>query len=78
MYSAYRLAAEKSAACRQRYDFAGAIDALSALHEPIDKFFDSVMVMDKNEDVRHNRLALLAAIDCEVKKVADFDKIVIA
>ena len=78
LYSAYRVAAEKSAACRQKYDFAGAIDALSALHEPIDKFFDSVMVMDKNEDVRHNRLALLAAIDCEVKKVADFDKIVIA
>ena len=45
--------------------------------EPIDAFFDAVMVMDKDEAVKNNRLALLKSIDALVNRVADFSKIVL-
>jgi glycyl-tRNA synthetase beta chain len=36
-----------------------AIAALARLREPIDRFFEDVLVMDKDEMVRNNRLRLL-------------------
>ncbi len=36
-----------------------ALQSLSSLKEPIDHFFDTVMVMVENEDLRNNRLRLL-------------------
>ncbi len=59
-------------------DFAGAIDALTELARPIDKFFDDVMVMDKDEKIKGNRLGLLKSIDMLVAQVADFSKVVLA
>ncbi|MDO3409178.1 glycine--tRNA ligase subunit beta [Saccharibacillus sp. CPCC 101409] len=52
------------------------LTALSALKQPITTFFDRVMVMAEDEDVRANRLALLAALDRELKTFADFGKLV--
>lgn len=40
-------------------DFTAVIAALAALREPIDAFFDEVMVMDEDEVLRANRLRLL-------------------
>lgn len=40
-------------------DFTNVIAALASLREPIDAFFDDVMVMDEDERLRTNRLALL-------------------
>ena len=57
-------------------DYAGAIDAMMDLIEPIDNFFDNVMVMDKEEAIKTNRLALLSSITNMVNQVADFSKIV--
>ena len=62
----------------QDKDYAAAIAELSKLAAPIDGFFDSVMVMDKDEAVKNNRLALLKAVDGLISKVADFSKIVLA
>ena len=59
-------------------DFEGAIDALTELVAPIDAFFDNVMVMDKDEMIRENRLALLRSVDAVIRDVADFTKIVSA
>lgn len=44
---------------RSAKDFTAVIDALAALREPIDAFFDEVMVMDEDEALRANRLRLL-------------------
>ena len=52
------------------------IDALTELSKPIDAFFDGVLVMDKDEAVKNNRLGLLKSIDETVNCVADFTKIV--
>jgi glycyl-tRNA synthetase beta chain len=58
-------------------DFNGALDALKKLSAPIDLFFDSVMVMDENLEIRNNRLALLKSIDNFFAEIADFSKIVL-
>ncbi|MEJ8304224.1 glycine--tRNA ligase subunit beta [Saccharibacillus sacchari] len=55
---------------------AAELTALSGLKQPITTFFDRVMVMAEDEKVRANRLALLAAVDSDLKQFADFGKLV--
>ena len=43
----------------------------------IDEFFDKVLVMDKDEKIKQNRLALLYSIKKKFEKIADFSKLVI-
>jgi glycyl-tRNA synthetase beta chain len=62
----------------ERNDFNYALKELSLLRLPVDAFFDSVMVMDKDEKVRWNRLSLLSEISVLFHKIADFSKIVTA
>jgi glycyl-tRNA synthetase beta chain len=59
-------------------DFNTALNKLAALRPPVDAFFEHVMVMDKDEKIRFNRLSLLAEISALFHKVADFSKIVTA
>ena len=59
-----------------RCDYAGALDILSELNAPVNKFFDDVMVMDKDEAVKNNRLALLCLVKDLVNCVGDLSKIV--
>ncbi|MFC3290845.1 glycine--tRNA ligase subunit beta [Modicisalibacter luteus] len=51
--------------------YSEALDALAALREPVDTFFDEVMVMADDEAVRRNRLALLANLQGLFLEVAD-------
>lgn len=48
-----------------------ALTELSSLKEPIDQFFDSVMIMVDDEKKKQNRLALLSSIRTLFTKVAD-------
>ncbi|RAV21748.1 glycine--tRNA ligase subunit beta [Paenibacillus contaminans] len=57
-------------------DEAAALQTAGELSEPIRKFFDSVMVMADDASIRANRLAMLARISNELKKIADFSKLV--
>ena len=50
---------KKVEACVKTSDFAGACAALAELREPIDRFFEDVLVMDEDTRVRENRLRLL-------------------
>ena len=59
-------------------DFNAALNKLAALRPPVDAFFDHVMVMDKDEKIRFNRLSLLSEISALFHKIADFSKIVTA
>jgi len=43
----------------ERGNYEGAMKLLASLHEPVDTFFDKVMVMAEDSAVRTNRLALL-------------------
>ena len=49
--------------------------ALAALREPVDTFFDKLLVNADDLDVRANRLALRARIRAATDQVADFSKI---
>ena len=59
----------------QKQDFSAAMRSLAALREPVDSFFEDVLVNDEDAAVRANRLALLARIRAATSQVADFSKI---
>ncbi len=61
---------------REEKNYAGALAQISRLRQPVDAFFDKVMVMVDNENVRANRLALLRDLLSEFSTVADFSEIV--
>jgi glycyl-tRNA synthetase beta chain len=75
LYAAVNRAEDQAAAAITREDFAAAMRALSALREPVDSFFDHVLVNDEDLAVRANRLALLDRIRAATGQVADFSKI---
>lgn len=54
-----------------RGDYTAALSALAPLAEPLDRFFDQVMVMADDPALRRNRLALLSSIDRLCRRVAD-------
>jgi glycyl-tRNA synthetase beta chain len=43
----------------------------------VDRFFDKVLVMAPEEDLRRNRLALLSSLSGLLSRVADFSEIVV-
>jgi glycyl-tRNA synthetase beta chain len=49
---------------------------LGDLCEPVDEFFDQVLVMDKDNNIRKNRIALIKKIGILFNQVADLSKIV--
>jgi len=52
-------------------DYEGALKTLAGLHDDIADFFDKVMVMTEQPDLRRNRLALLQSVETLFLKVAD-------
>ena len=56
-------------------DYSAAMSALATLREPVDSFFEAVLLNAEVENVRANRLALLAMIRHATGAVADFSKI---
>jgi glycyl-tRNA synthetase beta chain len=61
---------------RQKKEYEAALQQLSTAREPVDKFFDKVMVMVEDDRVRANRLALLQSLLKEFSTIADFSEIV--
>ena len=52
-----------------------ALDTLATLRQPVDDFFDQVMVMANDDAVRHNRLALLASLQALFLEIADISEL---
>ncbi|MBR5428964.1 MAG: glycine--tRNA ligase subunit beta [Firmicutes bacterium] len=57
-------------------DYQAALEEASRLTPYIDAFFDSVMVLDKDEAVRRNRIALLDEIVALTEDIGDISQIV--
>lgn len=53
-------------------DLRAYVKSLENLTEPIDKFFDKVLVMDKDEKIKNNRIALLNTLKEKFSKVCNF------
>jgi glycyl-tRNA synthetase beta chain len=61
---------------RSKKEYLEALLLLSEIREPLDRFFDKVMVMVDDERVRANRLALLRTLLRRFSSIADFSEIV--
>ncbi len=60
---------------RSRKEYLDALRLLATAREPVDRFFDKVMVMVDDRRVRANRLALLRTLLKEFSTIADFSEI---
>jgi glycyl-tRNA synthetase beta chain len=56
-------------------DYTGALRQLAALRPPVDAFFDKVLVMAEDAELRGNRLALLASLRELFLRVADLSRL---
>jgi glycyl-tRNA synthetase beta chain len=59
----------------ERGDYAGYLKTFAVLKDPVDAFFDKVMVMAEQKGLRQNRLALLAELRKAMNRVADISKL---
>jgi glycyl-tRNA synthetase beta chain len=56
-------------------DYETALSQLSSLRDPVDAFFDSVMVMAEDDDVKNNRIALLHTMNQLFMRAADLSRL---
>ena len=56
-------------------DYTASLRELAVLRQPVDAFFDGVMVNADDTELRANRLALLAALHAAMNRVADLSKL---
>ncbi|OPZ71978.1 MAG: Glycine--tRNA ligase beta subunit [Firmicutes bacterium ADurb.Bin456] len=62
---------EQAGVLLEQQNYQTLLGAIATLQQPLDIFFNSVMVMVEDERLRANRLALLAELAALVQRVAD-------
>ncbi len=62
---------------REKGEYAEAFEALASIKDRIDSFFDEVMVMVEDENIKRNRLRLLASVRGLYYGIADLSKLAI-
>jgi len=75
LFDALIKASQKATPLFQAGDYTGYLKAFAVLKSPVDAFFESVMVMVDDQEVRKNRLALLKDLRDEMNRVADISKL---
>ena len=68
--------APQVAELRKKKDYSAALTEIAKIRPSLDAFFDKVMVMVDDTDLRANRLALLASLLRDFSTIADFSEIV--
>ena len=71
----YRRAMVVSGEMGNLRDHGQSLQKIATLRAPTDAFFDSVMVMDPDREIRANRLALLEQLRKDFSKIGDFSLI---
>jgi glycyl-tRNA synthetase beta chain len=61
---------------RAQQKYSEALEKIATLRPHVDHFFDEVMVMAPEPEIRQNRLALIASVLREFSRIADFSEIV--
>ncbi|WP_144937421.1 glycine--tRNA ligase subunit beta [Paenibacillus sp. 32O-W] len=77
LYKCWLIAHKQFVDAVNEYRMDDAFKALSSLSKPIACFFESVMVMDEDEEVRQNRLILITNVAEDINSFADFSKLII-
>ncbi len=78
LYGALGSASESVRPMLAEHQYTEALSTLADLREPVDRFFDDVMVMTDDEALKNNRLALLANLRALFLDVADISRLSIA
>jgi glycyl-tRNA synthetase beta chain len=71
LWAAFEQVAPRAERLLAAADYSGMLRALAPLKEPVDRFFDDVMVMVEDARLRANRLALLAQLRAMMNRIAD-------
>ncbi len=74
LYTAFLGVAAEAEPMLKASDYQQAMVVILKMKEPVDRFFDDVMVMADDEKVRNNRLSLLTAISHLFLRIGDFSK----
>jgi glycyl-tRNA synthetase beta chain len=77
LYDEYLKIKEPIEICLRKKQFSQALEKIATIKETVDAFFEQVMVMAKEDDLRKNRLRLLKHISLLFSNIADFSKIII-
>jgi glycyl-tRNA synthetase beta chain len=72
LYSAFQEVSKRAGSFIQKGEYAKALEIIAELKSPIDEFFDAVMVMVEDEQLRNNRLGLLRKLADFSGQIADF------
>jgi len=75
LLEAARLAKEDVLPLLRGRDYTGALRRLAQLRETVDAFFDGVMVMAEDAELRRNRLGLLGIVEGLFLNIADISKL---
>jgi len=75
LFKAIATAVKHATPLFEQGDYTGYLKAFAILKNPVDAFFDSVMVMAEDADLRRNRLALLSDLRLSMNRVADISKL---
>ena len=75
LFAAYQKAEKKVSDAMAKGLFEKALQDIATLREPVDAFFDGVMVLAEDQNIRRNRMALLEHIATLFGKFADFSKL---
>jgi len=78
LHESYKQVSLQAQPMIDRQDYQEAMEVILQMKEPVDLFFDKVMVMADDMAIRHNRLNLLKAIANLFLQVGDFSKMTIA
>jgi len=75
LYEAYGRVAGEAHMLSAAHDYGRALEVISTLRPAVDRFFDKVLVMAEDREVRQNRLRLLKKLDELFSEIAHFAKI---
>jgi glycyl-tRNA synthetase beta chain len=75
LHNALRNSREKVAPMLEQRRYAEILNELADLRDPVDRFFDDVMVMAEDDAIKNNRLALLGELRALFLDVADISRL---
>ena len=75
LYSAMMRLQPQVDAAYAKGDFSVTLKAMAQLRDSVDAFFNDVMVMAEDEQLRNNRIALLSELHGMMNRVADISKL---
>ncbi len=75
LFQALTAAKPKADKAFEEHDYTASLQSLAVLKNPVDAFFDSVMVNVEATALRNNRLGLLATLHQTMNRVADLSKL---